>query len=104
MTCVHCNDTGSLSKDIDGFLDCTHCDVAAERVMVEHWAREHAPDCPSWDLWPIYLQGRKAANARLLHVVQMVRDADNDAQRDGLPRIPAAARAAIDAAIASVTE
>lgn len=41
------------------------------------------------------------AHEQLVHVVQMIRDADNDAQSDGLPRIPASARAAIDAALAA---
>lgn len=44
-----------------------------------------------------------AAAPELLDVVIMVRDADEDAGRDGLPRIPACARAAIDAAIAKAT-
>lgn len=51
-----------------------------------------------------------AANARLiaaapdlLEALEMVRDADEDAKRDGLPTIPATARARIDAAIAKAT-
>ena len=39
------------------------------------------------------------AHDQLVDVVQMIRDADNDAASDGLPRIPASARAAIDAAL-----
>jgi len=38
--------------------------------------------------------------AALLAALEMVRDADDDCGKDGLPRIPGAARAAIDAAIA----
>jgi hypothetical protein len=43
----------------------------------------------------------RACNAhdQLVHVVTMIRDADNDAECDGLQRIPPAARAAIDAAL-----
>lgn len=61
-------------------------------------------------LWPTDQRSEEEteANARLiaaapdlLHALQMVRDADNDAGHDGLPRIPAAARATIDAALAS---
>lgn len=37
MTCTFCNDTGSLSKDVCGFLDCTHCPAASERVDLERW-------------------------------------------------------------------
>lgn len=39
------------------------------------------------------------SHEQLVHVVQMIRDADNDAASDGLPHIPASARAAIDAAL-----
>lgn len=36
----------------------------------------------------------------LLYALTMVRDADEDCKRDGLPTIPEAARATIDAALA----
>lgn len=39
----------------------------------------------------------------LLEALTMVRDADNDCQLDGLPTIPRAARAKIDAAISKAT-
>ena len=41
-----------------------------------------------------------AAAPELLEALVMVRDADEDCKRDGLPTIPPAARAKIDAAIA----
>jgi len=41
-----------------------------------------------------------AAAPDLLHALTMVRDADEDCKRDGLPTIPAPARACIDAALA----
>ncbi len=44
-----------------------------------------------------------AAAPDLLAALVMVRDADDDAGRDGLPRIPSLARASIDAAIARAT-
>lgn len=37
MNCAHCEDTGSLSKSLDGYLDCGHCDIAAKRVELERW-------------------------------------------------------------------
>jgi hypothetical protein len=61
MNCTSCNDTGSLSKELDGQLDCAHCGVADERVMVEVWSRQHAPDCDSFDAWLIYQHGKAAA-------------------------------------------
>jgi hypothetical protein len=41
-----------------------------------------------------------AAAPDLLEALEMVRDADEDCIRDGLPRLPASARAKIDRAIA----
>lgn len=43
-----------------------------------------------------------AAAPDLLEALVMVRDADNDCRRDGLPTMPSSARAFIDAAIARV--
>lgn len=43
---------------------------------------------------------KMAAAPELLEALCMVRDADEDCKRDGLPTIPAMARAKIDAAIA----
>jgi hypothetical protein len=40
----------------------------------------------------------------LREALEMVRDADNDCEKDGLQRIPPAARCKIDAALASVKE
>lgn len=44
-----------------------------------------------------------SAAPELLEALEMVRDADNDCIREGLPTIPAAARAKIDAAIRKAT-
>lgn len=46
----------------------------------------------------------KVERDELLEALLMVRDADDDCKRDGLPTIPASARARIDAAIAKVTK
>jgi hypothetical protein len=61
MTCEHCNDTGSLSKDVEGFLDCTHCETASERVMLESWAGKQKLDCGLAALWAVYQHGKAAA-------------------------------------------
>ena len=62
--CEHCNDTGSLSKDIDGFLDCPHCDVAIERAGLEQWARrELAAASGLAAMWLIYQHGKAAQAA-----------------------------------------
>ena len=64
MKCEHCDDTGSLSKDAEGFLDCTHCDVAEERVVLEHWAGKQKLDCGLTALWLVYQHGKAAAAAQ----------------------------------------
>lgn|GEM_PF-4881333 len=59
MSCSACDDTGSLSKNITGFLDCP-CGVADERMRVEAWARRNAPSAGLIDLWLIYQHGKQA--------------------------------------------
>jgi hypothetical protein len=60
--CTFCNDTGSLSKDLDGFLDCGHCHVAEERTALDVWAGAHGLDCYySAHLWQVYQHGKAAA-------------------------------------------
>jgi hypothetical protein len=61
MSCAHCADTGSLSKDLHGLLDCGHCSVATERsalaARAREWVRENDPiEC----LWLAYQQGKAA--------------------------------------------
>ncbi|ACI92675.1 hypothetical protein OCAR_5544 [Afipia carboxidovorans OM5] len=46
------------------------------------------------------LKKRDGVIACLLKAVEMVRDADEDCRKDGLPQMPPAARAKLDAAIA----
>ena len=59
MNCIHCADTGSLSKDIDGYLDCAHCDVAEERTALEQWVLKHAKNCDDFSAaWLIYQHGK----------------------------------------------
>jgi transcription elongation factor Elf1 len=60
MNCPHCNDTGSLSKQTWGQLDCGYCDTALERMRVEAWARRVAPMVQQHDVWTIYQHGKQA--------------------------------------------
>lgn len=65
MNCPHCNDTGSLSKDLGGYLDCAHCDVAEQRAALDAWAGkacQHAPSA-SAERWLIYQHGKAAQPA-----------------------------------------
>lgn len=62
MNCKHCNDTGSLSKDLDGYLDCAHCDVAEERAALEAWVIKNARNCDDMTAaWLIHQHGKAAA-------------------------------------------
>lgn len=60
MNCSQCNDTGSLSRDLHGCLDCPHCDIADERVAVEAWVKQYTC-ADTVDAWLIYLRGKAAA-------------------------------------------
>lgn len=57
MICAHCDGTGSLSKDLLGYLDCTKCEAASERVVLEHWVRTEKLNCTFADAWRIYQHG-----------------------------------------------
>lgn len=62
MTCSACNDTGSLSKDVDGMLDCPHCDVARERVRLNVWDFKFMAKHPMESaLWLAFQRGRASA-------------------------------------------
>lgn len=47
MSCEKCNDTGSLSKHLDGMLDCPYCPAADQRIKLADWHKmmrhEHHP-------------------------------------------------------------
>jgi hypothetical protein len=58
--CSGCKDTGSRSRDLHGYLDCP-CGIAEERVTVETWARDNAPNTDPVDAWLIYQFGKSAA-------------------------------------------
>lgn len=59
--CDRCDDTGSLSKRIDGYMDCVFCNAPQERAELEAWAfnliNEHGAAAA---LWMTYLRGRAA--------------------------------------------
>lgn len=62
MNCHHCADTGSLAKHLDGLLDCTRCEAAGERAVLEAWAQAQRLHCDLRSLWLIYQHGKKAAS------------------------------------------
>lgn len=61
MNCTHCDDTGSLEKDLLGYLNCTHCGVALERTEFEKWAVKNHPYIQLLAGWMIYQHGKAAA-------------------------------------------
>lgn len=61
MTCEKCNGTGSLSKQLWGYLDCPHCGTAEERTDAVIWAQCVTPDVDPIDAWLIYQHGKTAA-------------------------------------------
>ena len=65
MRCPHCDDTGSLSKDLLGNLDCGYCGTAQERAQLEIWLWKKRGTCEieyadATDAWLIYLHGKQA--------------------------------------------
>lgn len=62
-TCEHCNGTGSLSKDIEGQMDCVYCGVARERADLEIWALRQGIRVGIVDLWLIYQHGKDAVKS-----------------------------------------
>lgn len=60
--CDHCDGTGSLSKQLEGLLDCAHCDAARTRVLLEGWCRTYIPRGASQSTaaWLIYQHGQLA--------------------------------------------
>ncbi|MCG2586533.1 hypothetical protein [Massilia sp. TS11] len=61
MSCLHCDDTGSLSKSLDGALDCPHCEAAPERAALNAWAkRELCSKVDEAELYLIYVRGKAA--------------------------------------------
>jgi hypothetical protein len=56
--CSHCANTGSLSKALDGHLDCAHCPIAEQRVaLAEELDRIKPEPGPARD-WLAFQLGR----------------------------------------------
>jgi hypothetical protein len=67
--CKHCSDTGSLSKKLDGYLDCSFCLVANQRADLEKWAKANRISyVTEVDLWLIFRHGASARGEENLAV------------------------------------
>lgn len=58
--CTHCDDTGSLSKQLEGGqLDCVYCEAARTRTELEAWCKANIPKFSSQGViaWLIYQHG-----------------------------------------------
>lgn len=64
MNCSNCADTGSLSKDVGGHLDCPHCVAAQQRAALEAWHRTVRNQYDPIDLlWLAFQRGQREAIA-----------------------------------------
>lgn len=57
MTCARCKDTGSLSGQIDDYVDCP-CEAGVERAGFNAWCVVNLPRVDLVDAWVIYQRGR----------------------------------------------
>lgn len=58
-SCLKCDDTGSLSTDPYGPLDCASCHIATERAALNAWATQAGilrwnDGVGTWHLWLIH--------------------------------------------------
>lgn len=61
--CKHCDDTGSLSKSLEGQYDCHHCGRADENVRVLKWYEgTHLDTGSEADVLNIYYHGKAAVS------------------------------------------
>lgn len=65
--CPACHNTGSLSKELTGYLDCTSCDTADQRVQLAARLRYVAPEPGDVRDWAAYQLGRLAESERQLN-------------------------------------
>jgi hypothetical protein len=62
VKCYECHDTGSLSKDIGGHLDCPVCLAAMQRTELEGWYRSVKNQYDVLDLlWLAFQRGQREA-------------------------------------------
>lgn len=72
---MHCDDTGSLSKTLEGDLDCARCDVAGERVNFEAWTSyARLLGGGVVDAWKLYQMGKAEALEKLVNKTILLKD------------------------------
>lgn len=57
--CGKCNGTGSLSREIEGYIDCG-CEAGVERAGFNAWCVINLPRVDLVDAWVIYQRGRES--------------------------------------------
>lgn len=57
MTCARCKDTGSLSGQIDDYVDCP-CEAGVERAGFNAWATINVPSFDLVDAWICFQYGK----------------------------------------------
>jgi hypothetical protein len=93
----HCNETGEDLRE--------QLRVGAAIVVANLYGGlpNHDGQYPSAEANARYIVHCVNCHDELIEALEMVRDADEDCHKDGLPTIPVIARAKIDAAIAKAT-
>ena len=63
--CKFCDDTGSLSKDLYGSLDCAHCQVAEQRARLNVMMRrlDLTGEVRDWAIFKAGIEVGKMLNA-----------------------------------------
>lgn len=64
--CPHCENTGSLEKQLEGYLNCAHCDVAMIRHQLAEQLDRVAPEPGRTRDWAAFQLGRLAESGRML--------------------------------------
>lgn len=88
-TCSKCGDTGSLSGDIDGFLDCVSCDAAQRRNEMRNYLQGLSPlmhaESEAWAAYQFALSRSVAAQpSEVVQPVPELREVLRDALASGL--------------------
>jgi hypothetical protein len=63
--CATCKDTGNRAGLVFGYMDCTHCGIAEDRVVFDAWLVEQdfRPRVNAETAWLIYRHGQKTQGA-----------------------------------------
>lgn len=89
--CKHCDDTGSLSKSLEGQYDCHHCGRAEENVRVLKWyADTHLDSGSEADVLNVYYHGVAAgADLQRARIAELEREVAANRVKIAAASVPA---------------